>query len=126
MQLPRTRPAPSTINDPLGHDAPFEEITEAVLWQPNGWTATAVGFTLVAAAGGARLRLVHAHVFENGTRKAVDLLNRTDVKRDDKGAVRLPGVADNLWFVVPQYTRAVTVQYVAPGGLSYLAEFKTA
>jgi hypothetical protein len=124
MQLPRTAPTPNS--DPLGHDAPFEEVTEAVLWQPGGWTASAVGFTLVAGWAGARLRLVHAHVFENGTRHVVDLLDRDDVDRDEHGAVRLPGVADNLWFVVPPKTRAVTIQYAARGGLSYLAEFKAA
>jgi hypothetical protein len=67
---------------------------------------------------------VHAQVFDNGVRNAVDLLDRDDVDRDAKGAVILDGVADNLWFVVPPKTRAVTIQYAAPGGLSYLAEFK--
>jgi hypothetical protein len=38
MQLPRTAPTPNA--DPLGDSAPFEEVTEAVLWQPNGWTAS--------------------------------------------------------------------------------------
>jgi len=128
MQFPRTAPAvpadPGLVTDPLGVDAPFEEVTEAVLWHPDGWTAGEVGFVLVAGYAGARLRLVHAQVLDKeGVRSHVDLLDRDDVDRDEHGAVLLNNLGD-LWFECPPRTRAVTVQYAAPGGLSYLAEFK--
>lgn len=122
MQFPRT-PRPTT--NILNQAAPHEEVTEAVLWA-GGWTASEVGITLMAGWSGAYLRLLHAQVMDEGADepRLVDLLaEHTGLTKDEHGAVLLAPWT-GAWWVCPPRTRGFTVQYAAPGGLSYLPEFR--
>lgn len=115
--LPLTDPRPDIRTDAQAPaDVPFTEQTFGNEWVGKFTKTDAVGATLTAGWGGARIRLLHAQVYEGGNdtpARHVDLLG-------GDGPVTLEALARRHFGPLPEGTGAVTVQYECDRGSLHL------